>query len=59
MVRGHPDLPFTFDECAARLHDWARYSARPLEAAKLARFVDAVRELERLPDVAELPRLLV
>ncbi|MCC7346380.1 MAG: MmgE/PrpD family protein [Variibacter sp.] len=57
-VKGHPKNPMSFDECAEKFWSCAKAAARPLDHAKLAQAVEAVRRLERVEDVAEIVGLL-
>lgn len=58
-VKGHPQNPMSFDDCAEKFWNCAQFAARPLDRLKLEQAVDTVRRLERLDDMRTLVRLLV
>lgn len=57
-VKGHPNNPMSFDDCAEKFWSCAASAARPLDRGKLTQAIEAVRHLERVEDVSEIVGLL-
>lgn len=55
---GHPTRPLTAAQMRAKFRDCARYADAPLPHEALDEAVRLIDALERVPDVAVLPRLL-
>jgi 2-methylcitrate dehydratase PrpD len=58
-VPGDPDHPVSQGLIEAKFRDCLSFSARPIAAASIDRVIALIDELETLPDVAEIMRLLV
>lgn len=54
FVKGHPQNPMSFDECAAKFWRCVALSARPLGRTGLARFLREIEGLEQVEDMRSL-----
>jgi hypothetical protein len=57
-VPGDPQHPVTREMVEAKFRDCVAFSATPLASADIDRAIALVRDLENVPDVAEIMRLL-
>ena len=57
-LKGAPENPVSFEECAAKLRACATVAARSLADGKLEEAIDLVARIETLPDVTQLVTLL-
>lgn len=57
-VKGHPRNPMNFSEVADKFRSCLPHAARPRDPARMEAAISLVAELERVPDVRELIRLL-
>ncbi len=57
-VPGDPHHPVSDELLEAKFRDCASFSATPIPHADVEHAIDAIRELENLPDVTEILRLL-
>ncbi len=55
---GHPKNPIGFNDLKAKFRDCARYSKKPLTAEDIDLVIDMVTNLEDLPDVTRIIKLL-
>ena len=53
-TKGHPNNPMTFADVEGKFRDCVRHAARPLGEEKAAALIEAVKQLETSPDVAQL-----
>ncbi|MBI2830918.1 MAG: MmgE/PrpD family protein [Chloroflexi bacterium] len=58
-VKGHPSNPLSFEECAQKLRDCARFSVTPIPGTHIESIIDLVKRLETLPDVIEVIKPLL
>jgi 2-methylcitrate dehydratase PrpD len=56
-LRGTPENPVSFDDCADKLRAALPFAARPLDPARIETAIGLVRELESVDDVRELVAL--
>lgn len=57
-LKGTPENPVTFDECADKYRRCVSFAQSRFNAANAEQVVDLVRDIENLPDVSVLARLL-
>jgi 2-methylcitrate dehydratase PrpD len=57
-VPGDPQHPVNWDLLAAKFRDCVSFAAVPLAAAAVERAMQLIADLEHLPDVTEVVRLL-
>ncbi|MBI2906084.1 MAG: MmgE/PrpD family protein [Chloroflexi bacterium] len=55
---GHPDNPMTMESMVSKFRDCAAHAKRRLSEENLSHVVDMVANLEEVPDVAEVMRLV-
>jgi 2-methylcitrate dehydratase PrpD len=58
VAKGHPDNPQSTTELVERFRDCLDYAPRPLPRDRTERAKDLVLDLQRVPDAAEVVRLL-
>ncbi|HSW58387.1 MAG TPA: MmgE/PrpD family protein [Dehalococcoidales bacterium] len=56
---GSIERPMTFNDCADKLRECARSAIRPLSLPTLQSVIDMTRNLEQLPDAAQIIKLTV
>ena len=54
IVKGHPDNPLTFSECAEKFRRCARLSAKPLSDKSIDKFLSQAEKLEEISDVRNM-----
>jgi 2-methylcitrate dehydratase PrpD len=57
-LRGTPENPITFEECAAKLRACVPFAARPLDSERVEQAIRLVADLESVDDVRPLATLL-
>jgi len=55
---GHPNNPLSLEAIASKLRDCASIAARPILSANLERVIELVRNLEIMPNVTQIMKLL-
>lgn len=55
---GHPKKPISMDDLQAKFRDCASYSIKPLTARDIDRVIELVTNLEEVPNVSQIIRLL-
>jgi 2-methylcitrate dehydratase PrpD len=58
-IKGHPQNPMEFDECAAKFKQCAAYSARAISGRQLEECIAMIKHLEEVEDVRSILKGLI
>jgi 2-methylcitrate dehydratase PrpD len=59
FVKGHPNHPMTFEDCARKLEKCASFSASLALKGNVGRLIELIYAFEKVDDVSEIMRLLI
>jgi len=54
FIKGHPRMPFTFEECADKYRNCCRYSAEPIPEENMEKVIELAGDLDNLDNVVDI-----